>query len=410
MWLRNGSTAEYVLWGTDSAGNFQTSTSVVSGYGYTLQSYEGYFQQDLNNDGVIGVKSAALDVWGGTKLAQLADLYLIYQGDGATGVLLRMGGMNFMAGQTGAWQPLGAEQMPNGYGVWWRNGNTDQYAMWGTDFAGNFQTSTAVVSGYGYTLQSYEGYFQQDLNSDGVIGVRSAVLETSGGTKLAQVADMYFMYQGNGATGALLRMGGMNFMAGQTGAWQPLGAEQLMDGTYQVMWKNGALDEYAVWATDSNGNYLSNTAVMSGSSATLKSYENFFQQDFNGKGGIGAGQAMMSSSGSPGDATLMGGSRRWQFGNIVADVVFHCERRWWFGNIAGELHGVHVRDAGRRRHGRCRGRAVVPSAVAGQADGLISLAAMDTAEGRPLRQCRPVTNRRSLDRSAKAAYRRVNRT
>ena len=304
VWLRNGSTDEYVMWGTDFAGNFQTSTAVMSGYGYALQSYEGYFQQDLNSDGVIGVRSAALDASGATKLAQIADLYFMYQGNGATGVLLRMGGTNFTAGQNGAWQPIGAEQMPNGYGVWWRNGNTDQYAMWGTDFAGNFQTSTAVVSGYGYTLQSYEGYFQQDLNSDGVIGVRSAALDASGTTKLAQIADLYFMYQGNGATGVLLRLGGMNFTAGQTGAWQPLGAEQLANGTYQVMWKNGALDQYAVWATDSNGNYLSSTAVMAGSSATLKSYETFFQQDFNGNHTVGAGlqmaQMTMIPSGSAG--------------------------------------------------------------------------------------------------------------
>jgi hypothetical protein len=46
-------------------------------------------------------------------------------------------------------------------------------------------------------------------------------------------------------------------------------------------------DQYTVWNTDSSGNYLSNTAFVSGSSSTLESLEPSFHQDLNGDGVIG---------------------------------------------------------------------------------------------------------------------------
>ena len=49
-------------------------------------------------------------------------------------------------------------------------------------------------------------------------------------------------------------------MAGQFGAWTPIGAEQTASG-YEVAWKIAGADQYAVWNTDSNGNYISNISV-----------------------------------------------------------------------------------------------------------------------------------------------------
>ena len=48
-------------------------------------------------------------------------------------------------------------------------------------------------------------------------------------------------------------------------------------------------DQYTVWNTDSNGNFVSNGTggVVSGSSAALQSLEPSFQQDLNGDGIIG---------------------------------------------------------------------------------------------------------------------------
>ena len=73
-------------------------------------------------------------------------------------------------------------------------------------------------------------------------------------------------------------------MAG--GAWVPIGAVQTSSG-FDVAWKVTGADEYSVWTVDSNGNYISSTAAMSGSSSTLESYETIFNQDLNGDGVIG---------------------------------------------------------------------------------------------------------------------------
>ena len=46
-------------------------------------------------------------------------------------------------------------------------------------------------------------------------------------------------------------------------------------------------DQYTVWFTDSNGNFISNTGSLTGASSTLQSFESVFHQDLNGDGFIG---------------------------------------------------------------------------------------------------------------------------
>jgi endoglucanase len=49
---QNGSADQYIVWNTDSSGNYHSSiTGVVSGSDYALQSLETGFHQDLNHDG-----------------------------------------------------------------------------------------------------------------------------------------------------------------------------------------------------------------------------------------------------------------------------------------------------------------------------------------------------------------------
>ena len=67
----------------------------------------------------------------------------------------------------------------------------------------------------------------------------------------------------------------------------PIGAEQTATG-YEVAWSVPGGDQYWVWNTDSSGNYVSDSGVLSGTSAALQSFETSFQQDLNGDGTIGA--------------------------------------------------------------------------------------------------------------------------
>ena len=55
-------------------------------------------------------------------------------------------------------------------------------------------------------------------------------------------------------------------------------------GGYQIAWKNGAADQYIVWTTDSSGNWLSQTDVMSGADYALQSAETTFGQDLTATG------------------------------------------------------------------------------------------------------------------------------
>jgi serralysin len=51
--------------------------------------------------------------------------------------------------------------------------------------------------------------------------------------------------------------------------------------------KVSGADQYAIWSTDSSGNYISNIGPVSGTSLALESAETSFYQDLNGDGVIG---------------------------------------------------------------------------------------------------------------------------
>src|SRR5260370_1304793 len=93
-------------------------------------------------------------------------------------------------------------------------------------------SQTAVLSGASLALQSLETSFNQDLNGDGVVGPLTTVIEASGSTRLANVADSYSLYPVGGSSGPQLLWFGAYTMAGQFGAWTPIGAEHTASGGY----------------------------------------------------------------------------------------------------------------------------------------------------------------------------------
>ena len=79
------------------------------------------------------------------------------------------------------------------------------------------------MSGLSSALQSAEPSFHQDLNGDGIIGPHTTVIEAQGSTSLVQVANNYFLFPVGGSSGPELSYNGAPFVAGQTGAWTPIG-------------------------------------------------------------------------------------------------------------------------------------------------------------------------------------------
>ena len=77
---------------------------------------------------------------------------------------------------------------------------------------------------------------------------------------------------------------------GQLGGWTPIGAVQTASG-YDVAWQLVGTNEYTIWSTDSNGNYIDEPRrhACRETATALESYETIFNQDLNGDGTIGRG-------------------------------------------------------------------------------------------------------------------------
>ena len=285
------------MWNTDSSGNFLSQGPVMSGANYALQSLETTFNQDLNSDGTVGPVVTTIEAFGATDLKQVADTYFTYAHGTTSGPQLKMSNAAVTVGQFGAWTPIGAAQTASGGLVVWKNGAADQYLVWKVDGSGNWLSQSAVLSGASTALQVLEPGFNQDLNGVGGITART-VIESAGSTTLARIANTFVVSPTTSALGLQLMMSGAAVTVGQFGNWTPIGAEQAADGTYQVAWKNGVLDQYIGWNFDSSGNYLSQGAVVAGGTWYLEAYESALHQDLNGDSTTGPTTTTIETAGS----------------------------------------------------------------------------------------------------------------
>jgi serralysin len=278
---------QYTVWSTDSSGNYISNIGVVSGTSSALEALETSFHQDLNGDGVIGIPTPiVIEAFGATSLIEVGNNFYLSSNSSGSGPELKNAGAGVVAGQAGAWTPVGAEQTATGYEVAWKVAGADQYSIWNTDSSGNYiSNAIGVFSGTSSTLESFEASFHQDLNGDGVIGFPTTVIEANGSTSLTEIANNFYLHNSSGL-GPSLKYAGVDYVAGQSGTWAPIGAEITSTG-YEVAWKMAGADQYSVWSTDSNGNYVSNLiGAVSGTSTLLKSFETSFHQDLNGDGVI----------------------------------------------------------------------------------------------------------------------------
>ncbi|MDN5006373.1 M10 family metallopeptidase C-terminal domain-containing protein [Bradyrhizobium sp. GCM10027634] len=283
-------TNQFIIWHTDANGNYLTNSGVLSGGSTTLEQAETSLHQDLNGDGTIGIPVTTIETSGATSLVEDGGgNFYMNQVAGGTGPELKYGGAPVVAGQFGTWTPIGAEQTANGYEIAWKTSGTSQFIIWNTDSSGNYQDNTGLVAGTSSTLEQAESSFHQDLNGDGTIGPVSAaptVIESVGSTSLVQSGANFYLNPVVGGSGPELTYGGSPVVAGQFGVWTPVGAEQTASG-FDIAWKTPGSSQFIIWHTDSNGNYLSNTGVLSGTSSTLEQAESSFHQDLNGDGTIG---------------------------------------------------------------------------------------------------------------------------
>src|SRR5207244_4167197 len=155
-----------------------------------------------NGDGVIGVPTTVVEALGSVSLVKAGNNYSL----GSSGPALKFNGVAYVAGEYGAWAPIGVEATATGYEVAWKMAGSDQYTVWYTNSSGNFVSNPLDgVSGANAGLQSYETSFQQDLNGDGVIGVPTTVVEALGSVSLVKAGNNYSL----GSSGPALKFNGV---------------------------------------------------------------------------------------------------------------------------------------------------------------------------------------------------------
>jgi serralysin len=283
-------TSQFIIWHTDANGNYLTNSGVVSGGSTALEQAETSLHQDLNGDGTIGIPVTTIEASGATSLVEDGgSSFYMNSIAGGTGPQLKYGGSPVVAGQFGAWTPIGAEQTANGYQIAWKVPGTSQFIIWHADSNGNYQDNTGVVSGTSGALEQAESSFHQDLNGDGTIGPIAAAgtsIESFGSTSLVESGTNFYMNPVSGGSGPELTYGDSPVVAGQFGVWTPVGAEQTASG-FDIAWKAPGSSQFIIWHADTNGNYLSNAGVLSGTSTTLEQAESSLHQDLNGDGTIG---------------------------------------------------------------------------------------------------------------------------
>ncbi|MDD1556391.1 protease [Bradyrhizobium sp. WBAH23] len=292
-------TSQFIIWHTDSNGNYLSCTDVLSGGSTALKQAESTFHQDLNGDGTIGVPVAptTIESASSTSLIQTGGNFFMNPVGGGSGVELKYAGSPVVVGQFGAWTPIAAEHIASGYEVAWQIPGTDQFTVWTTDSNGNFTSNTGAVAGSSTTLQQAETVLQQDLNGDERIGIPVQTIEVAGSTSLVQNSNNFYMNPIGGGSGVELKYAGSPVVAGQFGAWTPIAAEQTSSG-FEVAWQIPGTNQFTVWTTDSNGNFTSNTGAIAGSSTTLEQAEIILHQDLNGDGTTGIPSLTIEAVGS----------------------------------------------------------------------------------------------------------------
>src|SRR6266404_1737860 len=142
-----------------------------------------------------------------------------------------------------------------------------------------------------YTYSTSQGLTTVDKQQLDALGfhtlapVTTTVIEAFGLTKLVEIGSNFYLSSVSGGTGPSLKYSGAAVVDGQFAPYAPIAAEQTAGG-YEVALRNSGANQFSIWNTDSNGNFLS-FAVYSGTSTALESLETSFHQDLNGDGVIG---------------------------------------------------------------------------------------------------------------------------
>ena len=224
---------------------------------------------------------------------RVGNVYELNPAGGGTGPLLKTNGSVVTTGQFAAgWTPVGAKQTGDGYEVAFKS-TAGTYVVWNTDSNGNYTgNATGILSSTNSTqaqeLEGLEANFVENF-ATGLTATMPTPIKANSTTALESIGNLFELNPTSGGTGPLLELDGAAITADQFAAgWTPVGAEQTATG-YEVAWGILAADQYVVWNTDSNGNYMSNaTGIVSGQDFTLEDLNPSFGENLNGAPSLSA--------------------------------------------------------------------------------------------------------------------------
>jgi Ca2+-binding RTX toxin-like protein len=255
------------MWKT-AAGQFWYSTNTNNGGNVNPGLYEVDFQQDFNNDGVIGSQIEAA----GTSRLFLDTNGKYAVNNGSVDISLLYNNSAYSPLTFPGWSVIGAEIA-----------GSEVKAIWKST-GGQFWYSTNINSGNLISnITPYEADFQQDFDSDGLITIESfgsSVLSINNGGK--------YVASGNGLTNINLLYNNSSYGPQSFPGWSVIAAE-IVGSEVKAMWKTTA------------GQFWYSTNTNNGSNVNPELYEFDFKQDFNNDGFI-------SQIGTAGNDTLGGNS------------------------------------------------------------------------------------------------------
>ena len=110
----------------------------------SVRAFDGTLWSAWQNFSVTGPVAKVIQTDGSTILTQVGNNFYV-NCSGADPELTYIGAP-VVAGQFGAWTPIGADATATGYQVAWKVTGTDQYTVWNTDSSGRYVSNAVGVS------------------------------------------------------------------------------------------------------------------------------------------------------------------------------------------------------------------------------------------------------------------------
>ncbi|WP_233271344.1 Calx-beta domain-containing protein [Microcystis aeruginosa] len=265
--------------------------TLATGTGYTVGTPNAATGTITNDD----ISVTPIEAFGNTKLVKDATNKLYAQIGNNNPIAIKNGGTQITTNIYPGWQTLAAETVNGVNQVLWKYNDGNYLHLWSLDNNWNWQSSTGWWGLNSSEAFTQETNFQQDFNSDGVIGQPFTPIETFGNTKLVKDATNKLYAQIGNNNPIAIKNGGTQITTNIYPGWQTLAAETV-NGVNQVLWKYNDGNYLHLWSLDNNWNWQSSTGWWGLNSSEAFTQETNFQQDFNGDNKIGNPLPIIGSS------------------------------------------------------------------------------------------------------------------